>query len=73
VPRLPRAHNARIGAPFAREEHEILHRDHLRLRVAARTLEHAQQIPAHASPKTTKLYDRTSDTISLDEIERILI
>jgi hypothetical protein len=25
------------------------------------------------SPRTTKLYDRTSDAISLDEIERILI
>ena len=37
------------------------------------TLEHAQQIAAHASPKTTKLYDRTTDTISLDEIERIVI
>ena len=37
------------------------------------TLEHAQQIAAHASPKTTKLYDRTSDAISLDEIERIVI
>jgi integrase/recombinase XerD len=36
------------------------------------TLEHAQQIAAHASPKT-KLYDRTSDTISLYEIERIVI
>src|SRR4030081_2403369 len=29
------------------------------------TLEHAQQIAAHASPKTTKLYDRTADIISL--------
>ena len=37
------------------------------------TLEHAQRIAAHASPKTTKLYDRTADTISLDEIERIVI
>lgn len=37
------------------------------------TLKHAQQIAAHASPKTTKLYDRTSDSISLDEIERIVI
>ena len=26
------------------------------------TLEHAQQIAGHASPKTTKLYDRTADT-----------
>ena len=37
------------------------------------TLEHAQQIAAHASPKTTKLYDRTADTITVDEIERIVI
>ena len=37
------------------------------------TLEHAQQIANHESPRTTKLYDRTSDDISLDEIERIVI
>ena len=32
------------------------------------TLEHAQQIAGHASPKTTKLYDRTADTLTVDEI-----
>ena len=37
------------------------------------TLEHAQRIAAHESPRTTKLYDRTSDDISLDEIERIVL
>ncbi len=37
------------------------------------TLEHAQQIAAHESPRTTKLYDRTTDEITLDEIERIAI
>jgi integrase/recombinase XerD len=37
------------------------------------TLEHAQQIAAHESPKTTKLYDRTNDQITLDEVERIVI
>ena len=37
------------------------------------TLEHAQLIAGHASPKTTKLYDRTADTITVDEIERIVI
>src|SRR5216683_3784581 len=37
------------------------------------TLEHAQQIAAHESPRTTKLYDRTDDQISLDEVERIRI
>lgn len=37
------------------------------------SLEHAQRIAAHESPKTTKLNDRTSDEITLDEIERIVI
>jgi site-specific recombinase XerD len=37
------------------------------------TLEKAQQIAAHESPKTTKLYDRTSDQVTLDEIEKIQI
>ncbi len=37
------------------------------------TLENAQAIAAHSSPKTTKLYDRTCDAITLDEIERIRI
>ncbi|NQU25467.1 MAG: tyrosine-type recombinase/integrase [Candidatus Nealsonbacteria bacterium] len=36
-------------------------------------LEHAQRIACHESARTTKLYDRTGDAISLDEIERILI
>jgi integrase len=40
---------------------------------AGGTIERAQQIAAHESPKTTKLYDRTSDQITLDEIERIAI
>jgi site-specific recombinase XerD len=37
------------------------------------TIENAQQIAAHESPRTTKLYDRTNDEVSLDEIERIII
>ena len=37
------------------------------------TLEHAQTIANHASPRTTKLYDRRSDEITLDEIEKIAI
>jgi site-specific recombinase XerD len=35
------------------------------------TLEHAQTIANHSSPRTTKLYDRRSDEISLDEVEKI--
>jgi hypothetical protein len=30
-----------------------------------------KQPAAHESPRTTKLYDQTSDEITLDEIERI--
>jgi site-specific recombinase XerD len=37
------------------------------------TLEHAQTLANHASPRTTKLYDRRSDEISLDEVEKIRI
>jgi integrase/recombinase XerD len=37
------------------------------------TVEKAQAIAGHESPKTTKLYDRTSDEITLNEVERILI
>ena len=34
-------------------------------------LEHAQAMAAHESPRTTKLYDRTDDQITLDEVEKI--
>ena len=37
------------------------------------SIENAQAIAAHESPRTTKLYDRTGDEITLDEIERIVI
>jgi site-specific recombinase XerD len=37
------------------------------------TIEGAQAIASHESPRTTKLYDRTADALSLDEIERIRI
>jgi integrase len=36
-------------------------------------LEVAQHIANHESPRTTKLYDRREDEISLDEVERIAI
>jgi site-specific recombinase XerD len=40
---------------------------------AGGTLENAQAMAAHESPRTTKLYDRTRDAITLDEVERITI
>jgi site-specific recombinase XerD len=36
-------------------------------------LEHAQQMAAHSSARTTKLYDRRGEVISLDEVERITL
>jgi len=35
------------------------------------TLEHAQAMANHSSPRTTKLYDRRADEMSLDEYERV--
>jgi hypothetical protein len=50
---------ARIGCPTFRVE-------------ARGTLEMAQAMAAHESPRTTKLYDHTADEITL-EVERIAI
>ncbi|MCA9035670.1 MAG: tyrosine-type recombinase/integrase [Planctomycetaceae bacterium] len=37
------------------------------------TLEKAPQMAAHASSKTTNMYNRVHDQVSLDEVERIVI
>jgi hypothetical protein len=37
------------------------------------TLEHAQNMAAHSSPCTTKLYDRRNDETALDEYEKVRI
>jgi site-specific recombinase XerD len=34
-------------------------------------LEHAQEMAAHESPRTTKLYDRTTERLTQEEVERI--
>jgi site-specific recombinase XerD len=36
-------------------------------------LEHAQRMAGDASARTTKLYDRRGEQISLDEVERIVL
>ena len=40
---------------------------------AERSKTHTQAMSAHESPRTTKLFDRTRDEITLDEVERIAI
>lgn len=37
------------------------------------TLEKAQQMAAHASSQTTQMYNRVADSVTLDEVERVLI
>jgi hypothetical protein len=36
-------------------------------------LEHAQHMAAHESSRTTGLYDRRKDEVTLDEVERIIL
>ena len=40
--------------------------------MAGGTLEKAQQMAAHASSRTTNMYNRTNDAVTLDEVERII-
>lgn len=37
------------------------------------TLEKAQQMAAHVSSETTQMYNRVTDSVTLDEVERVLI
>jgi integrase len=37
------------------------------------TLERAAQMANHASTRTTELYDRRAEEVTLDEVERVLI
>jgi integrase/recombinase XerD len=37
------------------------------------SVQKAQQMANHSDTRTTKLYDRRRDEVSLDEVERILI
>ncbi len=46
-------------------------RDRLEKLAPLAALEHAQEKAAHESPRTTKLYDRTKERLTQDEVERI--
>jgi hypothetical protein len=68
-PSLPRAHRAgprepgQIASP--REQG-------FRPMVGSAEGAKAQQMAAHESPRTTKLYDRRNDVVSLDEVEKVV-
>jgi hypothetical protein len=47
------------------------HHGRQRERPCAAALEHAQEMAVHESPRTTKLYDRTKERLTQDEVERI--
>src|ERR1700738_3072115 len=55
---------------FARGRCLVGH-NHLELMALLHRLQHPQQMAGHESPRTTKLYDRTKDEITLSEVERI--
>jgi len=46
-------------------------RDHVYL-LNGGLLEYAQQMAAHESARTTRLYDRRNDRVTLDQVERIV-
>ena len=37
------------------------------------TIEIAQRIAGHTSPSTTRIYDRSGDRLTIEEIERVQI
>jgi len=67
APRRRARHEGRIGCHTFRATGITAYLE------AGGTLENAQAMAAHESPRTTKLYDRTGDEITLDEVERITI
>jgi hypothetical protein len=46
---------------------------HRRISTTAASWRMLSWMAAHESPRTTKLYDRNGDEITLDEVERIVI
>jgi hypothetical protein len=74
--RLPRLSYSALGTRFTPNKRPWLpfHATKITAYLEADgTLENAQNMAAHESPRTTNLYDRTGDAIILDEVERIKI
>jgi integrase/recombinase XerD len=62
--------------PSAQRGSQILHHWTLGLQLTCRngsTLEYAQNIANHESPRTTELYDLTREKLTFEEVERVKI
>lgn len=66
-----RARNADLGSQF--NSHTMRATGITAYMMAGGTFEKAQQMAAHASSRTTNMYNRSNDAVTLDEVERILI
>ena len=71
--RMIKRHAQAIGLPETICNHTFRATGITAFRKNGGSIEHAQQIANHASPQTTRLYDRSSDEITLDKVERIVI
>ena len=63
---------ARLPRPRRASGAEVLQADPQPATSSA-ALERAQAIAGHESPRTTQLYDRTADDITVEDIERIKV
>jgi hypothetical protein len=55
------------------DQHEIRELGAIRTHHVSAYIEYAQQMAAHESARTTKLYDRRNDQVTLDQVERIVL
>jgi hypothetical protein len=69
VKRFPHIHTD-LGRCYSKK---VSAREHGSLRGLIGPSEKAAAMANHASTRTTQLYDRRSDELSLDEVERIVI
>lgn len=70
---LPHGSQAGYGYAYSNEDRQSQFQGagHYCLPEERRKARNAQQIAAHESPRTTGLYDRREDDVSLDEVEKI--
>jgi hypothetical protein len=73
MPITERARQRLISNTMKYQIHHLPSDQHHRVLKSKSTLETAQHIVNHESPRTSKLYDQREDESSLDEVEWIAI